>query len=238
MDHNVSVAGKSLPVFITHKKMKKVRLKVFPSGEIRMSVPLDTPDEWISDFLNKKQKWIAEKLAKFEKTKAIEKEIHIRSGSSTRILGRQLVIHVEAASQKRIVKNDGKLFLYTTNPKDQLDIDKQFNNWWQRSSKEYFIGVLDELYPIIKKHGIEKPEVVVKKMATLWGSCGRKKGRIHLNFYLYKASRPCIEYLILHELTHFLYPHHNKDFNNFISIHIPDWKERKKQLDYEIVLGV
>jgi len=238
MDHNVSVSGKSLPVLVTHKKMKKVRLKVFPSGAIRMSVPLDTPDEWISNFLNHKRKWIAEKLDEFEKTKAIEKEIHVRSGSSTRILGRQMVIHVETANQRRVVKNDRKLFLYTTNPSDQSDIDKQFNNWWQRASKEYFIGILNELYPIVQKHGIEKPKVVVKKMATLWGSCSRKTGRINLNFYLYKATRPCIEYVILHELTHFLYPHHDKNFYDFLTIYMPDWQERKKKLDYEIVLGV
>ncbi|MCK9313586.1 MAG: M48 family metallopeptidase [Methanocorpusculum sp.] len=238
MDYHVTIVGKSLSVRVTHKNIKTVRLKVFPSGEIRLSVPLDTPDEWVAEFLNQKQKWIAEKVSKFEKTKAIEKETHIRSGAATRILGRQLVIQVEAASQKRIVKNDGKLFLYTTNPNDQENIDKQFNNWWQRKSKEYFIEVVDELYPIIQKHGIKKPKVVVKKMATLWGSCSRKMGRINLNYYLYKASLPCIEYVILHELTHFLYPHHDKDFYDFLTIYMPDWQERKKKLDYEIVLGV
>jgi len=238
MDHNVNIAGKVLSVQISQKKMKKVRLKVFPSGEIRMSVPLNTPDEWISDFLNKKQKWIREKLVAFEKTKAIEKEVHIRSGTSTRILGRQVVIHVEAANQKKVVKNDSKLHLYTTNHNDQVDINKQFNNWWQRTSKDYFIEIVEELYPIIQKHGVEKPKVMVKKMSTLWGSCSKKMGRINLNFYLYKASPPCIEYVILHELTHFIYPHHNKDFYDFLTIYMPDWEERKKKLDYEIVLGV
>jgi hypothetical protein len=238
MDYNVSVNGKSLPVLVTHKDMKTVRLRVFPSGEISMSVPFGTTDEWISDFLNQKQKWVADKIERFENTKAIEKEANIRSGVSTRILGRQLVIYVEAANRKRIIKSDTKLFLYTTNPNDQEDIDKQFNNWWQRAAKEYFIGVVDELYPIIQKHGIGKPKVVVKKMATLWGSCSRKMGRINLNFYLYKASLPCIEYVILHELAHFLYPHHNKDFYDFLTIYMPDWQERKKKLDYDIVLGV
>lgn len=238
MNYHVTINGMSLPVLITRKNMKKVRLKVFPSGEILLSVPHDTPSEWITDFLVKKQRWVMEQLDKFEKTKAIEKEVHIRSGSSTRILGRQLIIHVESAKQKRIVKNDNKFFLYTTNPNDQPDITKQFKNWWQRSSKEYFNEIVDELYPIIQKHGIEKPRVMVKKMTTLWGSCSKKTGRINLNYYLYKASVPCIQYVILHEMTHFLHPHHNKDFYDFLTIYMPDWQERKKKLDYEIVLGV
>ncbi len=238
MNYDVKIGRKTISVLVTRKSIKKVRLKVFPSGGICISVPLDTPDEWISKFLKEKQEWIRDKVSQFEKTKAIEKEINIRSGVSTRILGRQLIIQIENAGQKRIRKSDNKLFLYTPNPQDQAKVDKQFNNWWQRSSKEYFISVLDKLYPIIRKHGIDKPEIVVKKMSTLWGSCSRKTGRIYLNFYLYRASRPCIEYVILHELTHFLYSRHNKDFNNFITIHIPDWNDRKKQLDYEIVLGI
>ena len=75
-------------------------------------------------------------------------------------------------------------------------------------------------------------------MSTLWGSCSRKNGAINLNYYLYKASAPCIEYVVLHEMIHFLYPHHNKDFYDLLTIHMPDWKERKKQLDYEFVLGI
>lgn len=238
MNYSVKISSKTIAVLVTHKNIKKVRLKIFPSGEIRLSVPLDTPDEWISQFLKQKKEWVEDKVFQFEKTKAIEREKNIRSGASTRILGRQLLIQIEFANRKRIVRYDNKLFIYTPDPLDQENINKQFNNWWQRSSKEYFISVLDKMYPIVKKHGIEQPEIIVKKMSTIWGSCSRKKGRIYLNYYLYKASRPCIEYVILHELTHFMYPRHNQDFKDFISIYIPDWSERKKQLDYEVVLGI
>lgn len=237
MDFDVKIGRKTASVLVTRKSIKQVRLKVFPSGEIRLSVPLNTPDEWIDAFLRQKQEWINDRACQFEKTRAVEKENHIRSGASTRILGRQLVIRIENASKKRIIRSDNTLILYTPTPQEWESIDKQFNNWWQLSSKEYFRGVLDKLYPIIKKHEVNKPEIVVRKMTTLWGSCSRRKGRIYLNFYLYKASRPCIEYVILHEMAHFLYPHHNKEFNDFITIYIPDWKERKKKLDYEIVLG-
>ena len=82
------------------------------------------------------------------------------------------------------MRDDNKLYLFTTSLLDQNDIDRQFNNWWQKSSKEYFTKALNELYPIVKKHGIQQPEIVVKKMKTLWGSCSRKHGKVKLNFYL------------------------------------------------------
>ena len=237
MAYSVIIKGTKLPVSVSLKKMRYVRLKVFPSGEIKLSVPVGTPEPWIRDYLTGKTPWIEEKLDLFAQTRAVEKEEHYISGSSTRILGQQLTVQIHEAQHKRIFREDSVLHIYTTET-DQWKIDKQINNWWQQAAKRYFEDIVDHLYPIIGKHGIERPSVCVKKMSTLWGSCSRKNQKINLNFYLYKASVPCVEYVILHELAHFLYPNHNKDFYDFITIHMPDWQDRKKQLDFEFVLGI
>lgn len=238
MELRIDVKNKPTKIIVTYKDVKSVRLKVFPTHEIKLSVPLGTPEEWINNYVKSKSKWIEEKIQLFEQTKAIEKEVNIKSGVSTRILGRQFKIRVLYSKQKRVTIENSEVLLYTNCPENQDAVDQQFNNWWQKSSKQCFIMQLDKLYPIIEKHGISKPNVVVKKMKTLWGSCSRNRGIINLNYYLYKAPIPCMEYVILHELTHFLYPYHNKDFYDFLTIYMPDWKERKRQLDYEIVLGV
>lgn len=237
MDFSVTIKGTSFPVMVSLKKMKQVRLKVFPSGEIKLSAPVGTPEKWIVEYLNDKMSWIEEKMDLFVQTRAIEKEEHFVSGSSTRVLGRQLTIQVHSACRKQIVCEDGILHVYTPET-DQPTIDRQVNNWWQKASKEYFQDVLDRLHPIVEKHGVERPAICVKKMRTLWGSCSRNNQKINLNFYLYKASVPCVEYVILHELAHFLYPYHDKDFYDFITIYMPDWQYRKQQLDYEFVLGI
>ena len=75
-------------------------------------------------------------------------------------------------------------------------------------------------------------------MKTMWGNCNTAKSLITLNEYLYKANMLCIQYVILHEMTHLLYPKHNDGFYNFLTIHMPDWKERKKMLDFEVVQGL
>lgn len=234
---NVRILSKDYSVEVTWKKMKKVRLKVFSNGEIKLSVPFDTPEKWVYEFLESKKSWMAKKIDVFEKTKPIEKEDHIVSGCSTRILGRQMIVQVVTSNKKGIIIEDGTLIIFTTDMQP-AEIDKQYNNWWQKQSKLYFQSVLERLYPIIGKHNIPMPSIFVSKMHTLWGSCSRKLCKINLNYYLFKASVSCIEYVILHEITHLLYPSHNKNFYNFLTIHMPDWQERKKQLDYEFVLGV
>lgn len=231
-------AQETIQIIVTRKKIKSVRLKVYPSLEVKISVPIGTPDEWIERFVKGKKKWIEEKLQLFAKTKAVEKETNIKSGVSTRILGRQMKLRVFYAKQKRVAVEDLEVHLHTNCPEDQAAVNRQFENWWRKNARQYFTAVMKRLYPVVKKHGIGRPNIFVRKMKTLWGSCSRTRGRVNLNYYLYKAPVPCIEYVILHELTHFLYPYHNKDFYDFLTIHMPDWKERKKQLDYEIVLGL
>ena len=75
-------------------------------------------------------------------------------------------------------------------------------------------------------------------MKTLWGSCSVNRNKVTFNQYLTKAKPACIEYVVLHELVHFLYPNHSKKFYDFLSIYMPDWKERKKVLDTEVVHGL
>lgn len=149
-------------------------------------------------------------------------------------------VPVKGVYQIIVFNEFAKLFFTSGNTKlvNQADIDKQFDNWWQRQAKQYYQSVLDKLYPIISRHNIIKPTILVAKMQTLWGSCSRKLCKINLNYYLYKASVACIEYVVFHEMMHLMYPNHDKNFYEFLTIYMPDWKERKKQLDYEFVLGV
>ena len=44
------------------------------------------------------------------------------------------------------------------------------------------------------------------------------------------------EYVVFHELTHFLYPNHGKEFYQFIEKHMPDYRQREKQLR-QVVIG-
>jgi len=65
----------------------------------------------------------------------------------------------------------------------------------------------------------------------MWGSCQPEKGVITLNSKLIAAPRNCIEYVVLHEFVHFIYSSHSKQFYEFVAMLMPDWKERKSELE-------
>jgi len=222
-------------VIVERKDVKKIRLKVFPNGIMKLSAPMGVSDQWINDYLKSKTPWIEKSLNYFEESRGNEFVINIRSGVSTRILGRQMRIIVVQAKSYKVDQKEDHIYIHSPASEDKQAVQKQFERWWRKQSKAYYGEVMEKFYPIVAKYGYDKPTLHIRKMKTLWGSCSGKHLKINLNHYLYKAPPPCIDYVVLHELVHFLYPKHNKDFYEFLTIHMPDWKERKRVLDHEIV---
>lgn len=73
--------------------------------------------------------------------------------------------------------------------------------------------------------------VVIRKMTTRWGSCNSRKGYINLSLNLIEKAPELVEYVVLHELTHLIYPHHQKSFYDFIAKLMPDFKTREQRLN-------
>lgn len=100
----------------------------------------------------------------------------------------------------------------------------------RKEALAYLQPMVDELYPIVEAYGVAKPRVTVRSMRTRFGSCSVGRQRITLSAMLLQAPKICAEYVVLHELAHFLYPNHSRSFYEFIEKHMPDWKERERIL--------
>lgn len=94
--------------------------------------------------------------------------------------------------------------------------------------------VFNEEIEVCKKCFSELPEFTLKlrKMRTRWGVCNIRNKTITLNTELLKKELPLIDYVIIHEMTHFFEPNHSKNFWNLVSMAIPDYKEKRKKLRY------
>lgn len=90
--------------------------------------------------------------------------------------------------------------------------------------------MVDRLYPVVGAYGVAPPHVTVRAMRTRYGSCSVNRGRITLNAMLADVPESAAEYVVLHELAHFLYPNHSRAFYDFIEGHMPDWRERERRL--------
>lgn len=236
---NLGAINGQVSVQIIRKRIRNVHLKVFRSLEVVLSVPIAVPNDWIDSFLDGHIEWIDSQITKYKRASGYNNLFNIRSGSSTQLLGKDVRIYKEASLSTRVELDEKKVCIFLKDTSDEELAQRLFDEWWRNTANDIFQTELEKLYrKIFKKYGLNQPRILVRKMKTLWGSCTPKKDKITLNEYLLKADIRCIQYVILHELTHLIYPNHSKEFYDFLTIHMPDWKERKKQLDNEVVQGL
>jgi predicted metal-dependent hydrolase len=61
-------------------------------------------------------------------------------------------------------------------------------------------------------------------MKTKWGSCNPQGQRIWLNIDLAKKPLHALDYVILHEMTHFISPRHDEAFISTLDSFMPRWR--------------
>jgi predicted metal-dependent hydrolase len=77
--------------------------------------------------------------------------------------------------------------------------------------------------------GVKPAQIHIRPMTTKWGSVSLK-GRLTLDSHLLDIPQELIEYVIVHELVHFLAPNHGKLFKSFLFAYMPDWESRQQRL--------
>lgn len=76
--------------------------------------------------------------------------------------------------------------------------------------------------------------ITIRQMKTRWGSCNVKTHHININLALAKKPPECLEYVVVHELTHILEPSHNEVFWDYMTQFYPEWKKVRKYLSDEV----
>ena len=225
-------------VDVIRKKIKNVHLKVYRDLKVSVSVPFYADLPWINQFVLDKKEWIGKQLDKYRKSSGYNNLSDLKSGSSTQFLGKDLRVYIIVDENDKVVLSEKSVTIHLKDVKNKEKENIFFAEWWRNQAEMIYDKIVDQFMPIFLRHGIQKPIIVIRKMKTLWGSCSKHLNKITLNEYLLKADIRCIEYVVFHELTHLIYNAHNKDFYDFLTIYMPDWKERKKRLDTEIVQGL
>lgn len=70
----------------------------------------------------------------------------------------------------------------------------------------------------------------LRRMKTRWGVCNWAKRRITYAVMLAGKPRECVEYVIVHEFTHFKIRNHGPDFKALMDARLPGWRELRRLL--------
>jgi len=223
----IQFGSKQITFQLVYSERKTLGITVTPEMEVQVKAPVDASLERIKEVVRKKAPWIIKQqsyfLAFYPKTtprKYIGGETHL-------YLGRQYRLQIMLAKGNQ-VKYKGR-YLEVTTP-DKSKVKGLLLDWYHHHAALKFAEIAAPLIDRFKRYNVEPKGIYILDMKKRWGSC-TAKGKIILNTELIKASRGCIEYVIIHELCHLVHHDHTHRFIKLQTKEMPDWEKWKTKLE-------
>ena len=232
LTRTIVAEGQEIQYHLERKPVKNLNLRIRKDGEVFVSASAAVPDSEVDNFVCSKAGYILEAINKFEELAQYKPQPkQYVSGETFYIQGRGLRLQLSQANKDSISSDGVYIYLAVKNIDDFEKKRRMLSRFFDQQCEAVFGEIISELYPMFRKYGVDTPILRIRDMETRWGSCLAKKGIITLNKRLIEAPRNCIEYVVMHELCHFIHPNHSKQFYSFLTMLMPDWRQRKALLE-------
>jgi predicted metal-dependent hydrolase len=221
------VAG--IDVDVVYKHIKNMHIAVYPPlGRVRVAAPERLDDDAVRLAIVQRLPWIKRQREQLRNA-VRQSEREMVAGESHYVWGQRYRLQVISASGRiRFETSGSKLTMHA--PEDSTPEAKRdaLDRWYRQALKSELPALLAKWEPII---GRRAAKWSVRRMKTKWASCNRESAHIWFNAELAKKHPSCLEYIVVHEMTHLLERHHSERFMELMDGFLPDWRARRDELN-------
>jgi len=212
-------------LIIKKTNRKKTMSLVVKNQTVKVLVPYYIDDMEIEKLIKSKINWIHKKLY-LEKENIISNTKIYKNYEVFQYLGKDYYLFIKPNSCSSIDIVGGQLLVRTTNYDDPLKIKEELKLWYiDRAIKK--IKVIHGYYENLMKLNASK--LIFGEYKSKWGSCNSKKV-ISYDWRIIMSPITVINYLVVHEISHIMYPNHSKYFWSHVERYISNYKDKKKWL--------
>nr|WP_104126368.1 SprT family zinc-dependent metalloprotease [Cryobacterium sp. Y57] len=222
----LSVAG--LDIDIVFKDIKNLHISVYPPvGRVRVAAPHRLDEDAIRRAVVERLAWIKRQREQLRDSDR-QTERQMLSGETHYVWSQRLRLDSSRHGRSKI--SVAGTTLWVTTPADHREDQRRalLDRWYREQLKAAVPPLLEKWQPLV---GEEVQKFVVRRMKTKWGTCQASSRAIWLNPELAKKNPRCLEYIVVHELTHFIERTHNEHFVELMDRHMPDWQVRRDELN-------
>lgn len=225
--HQFQYGSRTIAYQLEYRDRKTLGITVTPDMKVVVKTPQGASMERIQSVLITKAPWIIRQLNFFLPFHPKTPARRYVNGETHLYLGRQYQLRLRKSAVNRI-SFEGRYMVVQYKPHTlPVNIIK---NWFHERAKLKFGELAEPLIVKFFKYNVKPSGIYLQHMPTRWGSC-TPNGRIILNPELLQAPKACIEYVIIHELCHLVYRHHNEKFFQLQQKEMPDWEKWKARLE-------
>lgn len=231
----IQVGKVTIPYDIRRSPVAQKKSIIVRPHHVEVVAPEVAPETDISAFVQKKRHWVFNKLTEMnERLAYLERHTYhrLQSGAKIRFRGRNAKLTIRQADCDDFdIRFNGGFLITAPNSITAPELDAALGARmidWFKAYLEEDVASLVRRYE--KSLSLSCKGVQIIHSDTLWGSL-TKGGVIKVNWHLIEAPRPVLEYVVLHEICHFIHRNHTDAFWALVGQHMPDYQSRKRWLE-------
>ena len=225
---HIDVRG--ISVEVVRKDIRNLHVGVYPpNGRVRVAAPHHLDDDAVRLAIISRLAWIRRRRGEFEGQERQSRR-ELVTGESHYFEGRRYrldVVEHEGPPVVRLLNN--KTMQLCVRPDTGRDArEAVLHRWYRRRLRDRLPALVARWEP---KVGVSVNDVRIRRMKTRWGSSNADAGRIWLNLDLARKPAICVEYILVHEMVHFLERRHNERFLDLMDRLMPQWRLHREELN-------
>jgi len=223
----LTVAG--INVDVVYKNIKNMHISVYPPiGRVRVAAPDRLDEDAIRLAVVQRLPWIKKQREQLQ-TAERQSQREMVTGESHYVWGQRLRLKlIDVAGRPHIDAVGSKLQLSVPPGMDDAHRRKLLESWYRKQIKVALPPLIEKWEAII---GLKVNAWTVRRMKTKWGSCNPDSASLWFNIELAKKHPGCLEYIVVHEMTHFRERTHNDRFVELMDKHLPNWRATRDELN-------
>ena len=221
---------RTLTFELERKAVKNMNLRVRRDGTVHLSIPKRATVAEAETFLRNHEDWVLAALSRMEK----RAESHPQAeavGDSLPYLGGKLEVVWRSELPARVEADmvNRRLTIFLFDPNESEMRAAAIETFEISETRKLVTALVDRYYPLFAARGVPYPKAIrVKVMKTRHGSCSAGKGYLNFSSRLCEYPVAFIEYVVVHELCHFLEANHSDRFWREVARVLPDWEARER----------
>lgn len=212
---------------VNYRQQKHLYLKL-KGQQIIVSAPFFVKSEMIEDFVKNN---LPKLIKQLKNNQLIVTRFAFVPEAFIYFLDKKMPIVINYQKRTKFFISNESFVIYTplslTNKNQQPILLQKINQFLKVIAQPIFLERLRYWEKILQ---INANAFDLRVMKTKWGVCFHQTGKIVLNVKLIHFSYQVIDYVVIHELVHLIYPHHQTEFWNLVALYCPDYHNIKKIL--------
>ncbi len=216
---------KDIEYSLVRSRRKTASIYIERDGQVSILVPDKLTDRQVEALVESKRKWIYKSLAEWQDLNARRVHRDYVNGEGFLYLGRSYRLKLVSDLAEPLMLKDGYFCLRTSNG-SLPDADAAFKAFYRAKG---VVRIPPRVAFYQAKMDVEPKAVRVIELKHRWASCS-PGGNLNFHWKCMMAPLTILDYIVVHELAHLVYPNHTKAFWNEVDKVMPVFQERKEWL--------